>query len=255
MKRTKKSTLEASAFLWFGRGVMGGVMLVAAGNALSYFFRTPGISDLIGRDENVTEAIGFPFEIWEEDKIYGSGFYIDYPNVGLNLLVGIAVGSIIGLIAVRLHKDFNRWVAEFEQKNVDEERAGNLQFSVKGLLIITTLAALMLAALTRWQGTPEVLMAIYFLGPLLLIGIAMAPNKIRWQHRATLLAIMAFAMIGIALSSGHQLDVPLDRVLLGIFVSWTPQSAFGAFTLTIGGILQIYSQKRAERKMNVAEAD
>ncbi|MFK7767819.1 MAG: hypothetical protein AB8B55_11400 [Mariniblastus sp.] len=254
MKQRKQPTIGTTAFHWFGRGLMSGVILVAAGNALSYFFRTPSISDLIGKDENVTEAIGFPFEIWEENKIYGSGYYIDYPNAGFNLLIGLAIGAVLGLIAVTLRKYFNRWVEEFEQKNSGEQSA-NMQFSIKGLLVITTLASLLLAAMTRWNGTPEVLMAIYFLGPLLLIGIAMAPNRIRWQHRVVILSIMALAMIGIALSSGNSLNVPLDRVLLGIFVSWTPQSAFGAFLLTLGLIVQIFWRSGNKEKVQIADID
>jgi len=41
-------------------------------------------------------------------------------------------------------------------------------------------------------------------------------------------------MIGIAISSGNSLGAPFDRVMLGIFVSWTPQSTFAALLLVVG---------------------
>lgn len=208
-------------------------MLVAAANAVSYFFRTSGIADLIGPDQNVTEAIGFPYEIWRENKLYYKAFYLDYPKAGLNLLVGLGLGSIFGCIGLLLQSHFNRWVAEFEAKNTGMKRL-SFQFSVKSLLVVTTIAALLIAALTSWNGTPQVLMAIYFLGPLVLILVAMLPRKIHWYHRVVVLTVLSFAMIAIAISSGNTLGVPLDRVMLGIFVSWTPQSTFAAFLLVVG---------------------
>lgn len=234
--KKRKSTIGTTSSHWFARGLVGGIMLVAAANALSYFFRTPGIADLVGPDQNVIEAIGFPFEIWREDHIYHDSMYLNYVNVGWNLLIGVAIGSGFGLIALKLQKQFNRWVADFESQNTNT-REINLQFSVKSLLVITTVAAALIAAFTSWNGTKQVLMAVYFLGPICLILIAMMPNKIHWHHRIVILTIMAAVIIGVAISTGIRLEVPLDRVMLGIFVSWTPQSAFAAFVLLIGLIV------------------
>lgn len=226
-------------------------MLVAACNALSYFFRTASIADLIGRDANVPEAMGFPFEIWREDSVYHGSYFIDYQMTGSNLLVGLGLGVLLGVMAVKLSHHFNRWVEEFERKNADN-RSLNFQFSVKSLLFMTTIAAIFIATLTSWKGTPEVLMAIYFLGPLGLILIAMMPNRIHWHHRIVILSFTAVAMIGIAIWSGLIMEVPIDRVLLGIFVSWTPQSAFAAFLLTMGLIAQLYWSKRTPEQLGSA---
>ena len=208
-------------------------MFVAAANALSYFFRTPSIADLIGPDQNVVEAMGFPFEIWREDQLYSGALYIDYPTVGLNLLVGIGLGSIFGVVGLLLRHRFNRWVDEFEAKETSNKSIG-FQFSVKSLLMVTTVAAMLIAVLTGWNGTPQVLMGIYFLGPAVLIAIAMLPKRIHWHHRVVVLTVLSVAMIGVAISTGIKLNVPLDRVLLGIFVSWTPQSTFAAFSMVVG---------------------
>ncbi len=235
----QKAEIGTSSFHWFTRGLVGGVMLVAAANALSYFFRTPGIADLIGSDTHVSESLGFPFEIWREDKLYNGSMFLDYGMVGLNLLVGMGLGIVFGLIGLALKPHFNRWVAEFESRNQSRPDA-NFQFSVKSLMLMTAVAAVFLAALTNWKGTPEALIAIYFFGPLFLIVIAMMPKRLHWKHRIVVLSITAFAMIGIAVWSGLILGVAVDRVLLGIFVSWTPQSAFGAFALTVGLIIQSF---------------
>ena len=176
------------------------------------------------------------FEIWRENSIYHDALYLDYRMVGLNLLVGVGVGFIFGIIGLAMKGHFNKWVEEFEAKNRNAKPI-NLQFSVKSLMLMTTVVALLIAALTSWNGTPQVLMAIYFLGPLSLVLIAVLPNKIRFQHRVVLLTLMAITMIGVAISTGLSLEVPMDRVLLGIFVSWTPQSAFAAFILVVGLIV------------------
>ena len=236
-KRTGE--IGTTAVHWFVRGLAGGVMLIAAGNALSYFFRTASIADLIGSDRNVTEAIGFPFEIWRENSVYGGLLLIDYWMTAANLLVGVLLGSLFGMIAVKLRHHFNRWVEEFERKQ-SASRKLSFQFSMKSLLVMTTIAALFIATLTRWKGTSEVLVAIYFFGPISLILIAMMPKRIHWYHRIVILTVTAFSMIGIAIWSGLIMQVPIDRVLLGIFVCWTPQSAIAAFLLTVGLIVQMF---------------
>jgi len=77
-------------------------------------------------------------------------------------------------------------------------------------------------------------MAIYFLGPVVTILIAMAPRGLHWQHRVIVLTVLVAVMIAIAFSTALKLGVPLDRVMLGIFVSWTPQSTFAAFLMVVG---------------------
>ena len=231
--KNAKSKIGTSSFHWFGRGLIGGVLLVAAANAASYFFRTPGIADLLGPDQNLVEALGFPFEIWQEDKIYFGRMFIDYSMVAFNLLVGLALGAVFGVVALSLKPLFNNWVAEFETDQ-PAKRGIQYKFSIKSMMIMTSVVAMLVAALTTWNGTKQVLIAIYFLGPLGLILIAMSPSKLHWHHRIVMLVILAAVMIGVAVTTGIQLKVPLDRVMLGIFVSWTPQSAFAAFLIVAG---------------------
>lgn len=243
MTTNEVSAIGTSNGHWFLRGLGSGIVLVAATNAVSYFFRTPSIADLIGSDSHVIEAVGFPFEIWREDSIYFGGQFINYANVGLNFLIGLALGLVIAGIMIRWRDTFNQWIHDFEQKQTPESST-SFQFSVRSLLLTTTVVAAFMAVLTTWKGTPEALLAIYFAGPAALVGIAMIPQNIHWHHRIVILTLTAVAMIAIAVWSGLILGVSLDRVLLGIFVSWTPQSAFGAFLLTGAILFQLFRKKR-----------
>lgn len=233
--------LKTSRTPWLFRGLAVGFMLFGAANAMSYFFRTGNISDLVRPGNHVVESIGFPFEIWNEGHPGYGRFFIDYSMLGVNLTISLILGALLGLILIHFRHPLNRSLLEFEQQQ--NARSGSkLQFSVKGLLFLTTLSAVMIALLTQWNGTPEILMAIYFMGPTALILIAMAPSRIHWQHRVTILSGTAIVMISIAIYNGNQMNVPLDRVMLGIFVSWTSQSAIGACLILIGlGMRQVFA--------------
>ena len=49
---------------------MGGLLLMAGVTGLSFFFRSGGFGSLLGYEPLPTEAIGFPFEIWNDSKTY-----------------------------------------------------------------------------------------------------------------------------------------------------------------------------------------
>ncbi len=213
-------------------------MLVAAINAASFFVRSRGLGNLLNQGQGHQGSLGFPFEIWRDGETY-DGWMIDYSMFLLNLATGLGVGSLFGLIGIVGRRKFNLWVSEFEAQ--EKNHAGiKIQFSVKTLLILTTMAAVVFASITAWGSSPQLLAAIYFLGPLTLIAIAMSPDSIPWQHRVAILVVVAVSMIGIAISTGARLGLELDQVLFGIFVSWTPQSAFAAFLIVIGLIVQIW---------------
>ena len=80
-----------SKLRWFFRGMAGGFIVYAAMNAISWFFRSTGWSDLCGATLNAhTEAIGFPFEIWRE----GAGHQgLVLANLGIHLLIGLVIST------------------------------------------------------------------------------------------------------------------------------------------------------------------
>ena len=234
--------IGTSAAHWFARGLMGGFLMMAAINAVSFFIRSHGFGSLLGYVPLPTEAIGFPMEIWNEAKTY-RGFIVDYRAMGFNMLFALLPGILFGIIGIRFRDNFNRHLIEFEQKEANSKRL-NLQFSTKTLLILTTVIAFAIAALSTWRESRITLAAIYLLGPVVLISLAMLPDSIRWYWRALLLVIVAKATIGIAIASGMSLGIPFEKVMFGIFVSWVPQSVFAAFLITVGLIFKTFDQQQ-----------
>lgn len=222
------SKIATSGKHWFVRGMAGGFMLVAALNAISWFYLSSGWTDLCGATLNSDiEAIGFPFEIWREGQYFGNGWLINFPMFGLNLLVAVGVAIFGGFVALTLAPIFTRIIKEFES-NEAPRRPLRLTFSVRGLFVATTIAAVMLGV-TRMLGvSPWLLGTIYFAGPLVLILIAMAPVGLHWEQRIVIVIAFAILMLVGSVMVGTKLNMEFDRVLFGVFICWVPQSVFAA---------------------------
>ncbi len=239
------SNIGTSRKHWFVRGMAGGFMLQAALNAISWFYLSSGWSDLCGATQNAdSEAIGFPFEIWREGQFFGDGWMIDFPMLGLNLLVALAFALLGGFIAVAVGPRFNQIIEEFES-NAKPPRPMRLTFSVRGLFVVTTITAVFLG-LPRMLGvSPWLLGAIYFAGPLVLILIAMAPVGMHWEQRMVILVAFAIFMLVGSVVVGTKLGMEFDRVLFGVFICWVPQSVFGAGALLMWNAMPIQIQARS----------
>jgi hypothetical protein len=102
--------------------------------------------------------------------------------------------------------------------------------------------AALVAAGTRYAlaGRAEVLGLIYLLGPWVLVLIAFLPLRVSWQRRVVILIPTALLLMAAAVAIGVSLKPGLefDKVLLGIFICWTPQSAIAAIGLTAAIIYQ-----------------
>ncbi len=228
-----QSSIVTTPLRWFLRGVLVGVLISASLHAISYFFRSEGWGNLLGTTPEHEQAIGFPLEVWESGHAY-SGYYIETTPLVVDGLFGIAVAAICGLVAVMNRERLNRLVQELERTASPPQN--KFQFSLRGLLLATALAAVAAAGARHLlAGRPEVLGAIYLFGPWMLLMIAYLPRRIPWQHRAMILIPMALLLMLAAIAAGASLAKPLefDRVLLGIFICWTPQSALAAIGLTL----------------------
>ena len=218
-----------SKFRWFVRGFAGGFILFAALNALSWFFRSEGWSDLCGATQSAhIEAIGFPLEIWREGVGYAGGLMMSLPSLAVNAGVGLLVAAATGLITVRLSEPIEAMLPD-EQTN--DSKGFQLTFSVRGLLIVTTLIAIAIGLTQSLGNSPWLLGAIYFAGPLTLILIAMGPVGIPWEQRSVILVLTAICMLAGAILVGGRLGMLFDQVLLGVFICWVPQSAFAALLI------------------------
>jgi hypothetical protein len=85
---------------------------------------------------------------------------------------------------------------------------------------------------TQYAARRETLVSIYVLGPAALVALAMLPRKLHWQTRVWLIIPATLGLIAAAVGVGANLKIEFDRVLMAIFLCWTPQSAFGAMALT-----------------------
>jgi len=218
---------------WLGRGLMAGFLIAAALNALSYLYWSGGWQTLT-RPNAVPQAIGFPREMWRFGVSY-NGATIDWPAFIINNLVALAFGLILACCFVWKRK----WLSQFADAMIAEEQnksSGNQwQFSISGMLSMTAFFAAV-AGLARWAlgAGPEMLLAIYLIGPTALILTAMLPKGISWQYRVILLAPATFITIGFAVLLGSRLDIPFDHVTLAIYICWVPQTVIAAMLLTIG---------------------
>ncbi len=216
---------------WYVRGTAAGMLFMASINAVSYFVRSRDWSSLIGKPQSNNESIGFPFKIWEAGNTYG-GMFADYPMLGLNILIAFVVGSAVGIFTASRTRWLNNLLADSGEFVVEDTRTQPIQFSLLGMMILTTIVAIISAIASRFAVRPETMIAIYALGPISLVAIAMLPRRLTWQQRVMIITPLTFALIGVAIAVGLGLQMEFDKVLMGIFLCWVPQSAVAAIVLT-----------------------
>ena len=223
--------IGSSAYHWFGRGFLAGLMITASANAISYFFRSEGILNLIGASSVQQEAIGIPFEVWRRGQAYGT-FMVDFPSFYANCGLGVLFGILVGVAAVFKRTKLNNFTASAVQGEAKrKEESQSFQFSIKSMLIATSVIAIFLGIAINITVDPKVLAVVFFAGPAMLIGLSMLPPRLKWQHRVVMMTILAIAMIAVAITIGGQLKKPFDEVLMGIFICWTPQAVIGIIGL------------------------
>lgn len=228
-----KVNFDTSRSRWFFRGTAIGVLLMASANALSYFFRSTSWDSLVKPVRSTVlgdEWIGFPFVVWQAGNSY-SGMFVDYPMLGLNVLFAIGVGALIGAVTVYYSSSLNRMVASFSTE-IGSNSHQPLQFSLQGLMVSTAIAALVAMLAKNYASRPETLVVIYLLGPAILVSIAMLPRRLSWQKRVAIIVPITFCLIAVAVVVGLSLGMEFDKVLMGIFLCWVPQSALAAIGLT-----------------------
>lgn len=227
--------LSGSARRWMIRGMFVGVLLTGSANALSFFFRSRGWGSLLGSREPYDEAIGFPLAVWEEGAGYSS-HQLNTAAFAIDIAIGLGLGLLLGGVAVKSRPILNRIIASMQTADELKESNGHqdipIQFSLSGLLITTTIAAVAAALARSFTPRVEILAAIYALGPIALVGLMFLPRGLRWQQRVGLLIPSTIVLIAVAIAVGNALNVEFDKVLMGIFICWTPQTTLAALGLT-----------------------
>ena len=225
-----ENPISGSRLRWYIRGTAVGMLLMATVNAFSYFVRSSDWSSLIGRPKSTNESIGFPFKVWEAGNTY-NGLFADYPMLGLNIVFAFAVGSILGLYAAKKSGWLNSLLSSIDAQE-HQKKQQPVQVSLFGLMVVTTISALVIAIASQLAVYPETLIAIYVFGPICLVALAMLPRRLSWQRRVAIITPATFILIAVAIVVGRGLQMEFDKVLMGIFLCWTPQSALAAVALT-----------------------
>ena len=232
-------SIATTPMSWFARGFFVGILIMSSMIASSYFFRSESGGNLLGTRPNHREALGVSLRGLGKWNMYG-GYFVDYLALLVDGLCAVMVGAICGLIAVRHRVRLNSLVAALE-KTPDQPSRSHLQFSLRGMLLATGLVALM-AATARYAlaGQAESLGVIYLLGPWVLVLIALLPLGLAWQQRVLILIPTTVLLIAAAVVVGLSLKPRLefDKVLMAIFICWTPQCVLAAIGLMARLILQ-----------------
>jgi len=226
-----RASIATTAERWALRGFAVGVLVCAALNAASYFVRSDGLGNLIGAHPTHREALGFPIEVWEAGNPY-DGYFIDLHAFGIDALFAMAVGAALALVTLRYRRILSRMIASLDTPlGARQDKPRGIRISLAGLLTAMVLAALAAMGVRyAMAGRAEVIGAIYLLGPWLLIAIAYLPQGLSWQNRVRVLVPCTVLLIAGAALTSQLVEPPLDfdKVLLGIFVCWTPQTVLVA---------------------------
>jgi len=153
---------------WFVRCVLIGLVIGLGVNAVSYFFLSDGIVDLIGSDQKIAEAIGFPKIFWHDAVLplgpggtsvsfeYPGKGSIDYSALGWNLMFGLIAGGIIGWFAVHNRRRLNASAEHQRQRYLkSRQSAGYFQITMLGILAITTVVAATIAVGNQFGSIPR----------------------------------------------------------------------------------------------------
>lgn len=141
-------------------------------NALSYFGRSDGWGNLLGNQPDAAEAIGFPWIIWEEGPGLNSS-RIDPVGLAADAALGIICSILAGLAAVGCKRMPVRSSPLPCPPAAVPTSPRKLQFSLRALLMVAVVEALVFGLIqASVEARPVLLLAVYLLGPLLIVGVA-----------------------------------------------------------------------------------
>ena len=89
------SSIISTRFRWFARKAVGGFLVARALNALSYFFQSEGLGNLLTTPPDYTEAIGFPLVVWKQNKTYGA-HVVSFIRYLINTVFALWMGILGG---------------------------------------------------------------------------------------------------------------------------------------------------------------
>ncbi|HVX61837.1 MAG TPA: hypothetical protein VHC19_14575 [Pirellulales bacterium] len=223
--------MSASFFRRATSGALAGVLLFAAFNALSYFALSPATKLLGGTRDG--GRIGFPAIVWESSGRGVGTFH----SVALlqNVAVGLAASAAFGMVVALATRGRTSpgWSSVAESRRPKALRIAR-QFSLRGMLLTITALAVVLALgqQSQEQTKLRLLLAIYALGPSLVIAVYGIARRFTPNTMGTATTSVAALTVSAALVLGAGSGIrDMTQVLLGLFVYWTPQCVLLAVCL------------------------
>ncbi len=207
------------------------LLIWAAANALSYFFRSDGWGNLLGQSPQNGVAIGVPWLVWREGGVIG-----DYSRLALlgNVVVALLSAAVAhGLVAWFAGRS-NRAPALAAATMATQPPGRALQFQLRTLLGLVVVEAVVLGGIRSYgDARPALLAAIYVLGPTVLLAVAWRLRDVIPAHRNLAITLVGLLFVPAAAALGESIEGIGDftRGLLGLFVCWVPQCVFLAVLL------------------------
>ena len=176
--------------------------------------------------------MGFPYDTPNWEAATGPIFMgVGTSAPGLYSL--IAIGCLIGWIVSWKSESLNDMVASLRSHTGESTKhQQRVQFSLRGLMITTAVVAVTATLAKNFAAHRETLVGIYLAGPTCLVAIAMLPRGLSWQTRVKIMVPLSLGLIAAAVAVGIAIGIEFDKVLLGIFLCWTPQSAIAAISIS-----------------------
>lgn len=206
-------------------GMLAGVLFFAAANSLSYFVRSGGnLQDEGGQ-------IGFPWLVWLDNGRSGGQFDPDalLANVAVGLSASMMFGCLLAALVRRpsAPRPFgNSPPASGASDDSSRPRRQPPQFSLRGLLLLTTLVAMLMALGQEADKDLKrrMLIPLYWLGPGLLVSTycmtARLAPRMRSQSVSLVAALTIAATCILGASAGFR---DFTQIALGFYIYWTPQ--------------------------------
>jgi hypothetical protein len=222
-------------------GMLGGVLAFAALNSLSYFARTGANLQSDGGQ------IGFPWLVWQGNGHSGGRFDPDALLVAVGLSASAAIGCLIALLA-RAERRVSRPPLGIPPPAIENASDSSKQpppppqFSLRGLLLLTTSVAVLFALGQEADEEikRQVLIPLYWLGPGLLVSTYCVTARLAPQKRAQsvlyVAALLILATFIIGASAGFK---DLTLVALGFYVYWTPQCVLLLAGFFVWGLVNV----------------
>ena len=202
-------------------------------NAVSYFVWSDGRGNLLGNRPDAAEAIGVPWVVWEEGPGVTSS-EIDLVALAANVALGVFCSVLVGLAAAPFGRPGAASLPSPSPTPAIPTAPRKLQFSLRALLMVAVVEALVFGAIrASVEARPVLLLLIYLFGPLLIVGVAHRLRNVVPLHRNLALAAIVLLSIPAVAVLGETIDGIRDftKGIFGLFVFWVPECALISIVL------------------------